>query len=299
MASPAQASTPRLSVASHNVMFLSQVLFPNWAQGARADLIAEADFMRGHDIIAVQEAFAVKAGSRLRDNLAGEYPHMTPVVGRSTSGWDDTGGSFRWTKPENGGVFLASKWPITRQEQHVFERGCGIDALANKGIAYAELDVDGSTVHAVSAHLQSEDPGCDLDAGEDASVRASQLQEIRSFLDAKAIPEDEQVVIAGDLNITRGSEEHLKMLAALGADDPTWEGGQYSFDPVANSVARDRYEGDRRETLDYVLLLADHAGPADWTNTVLDRRSPEWSVTSWGKTYTYDDYSDHYPVIGG
>lgn len=27
-------------------------------------------------------------------------------------------------------------------------------------------------------------------------------------------------------------------------------------------------------------------------------KSEPWTVTSWGRAYTYDDYSDHYPVFG-
>ncbi len=26
-------------------------------------------------------------------------------------------------------------------------------------------------------------------------------------------------------------------------------------------------------------------------------KSPVWTVTSWFKTYSYNDYSDHYPVF--
>ncbi|ATN03783.1 hypothetical protein ScKU71_19650 [Streptococcus canis] len=39
-----------------------------------------------------------------------------------------------------------------------------------------------------------------------------------------------------------------------------------------------------------------HAQPSSWHNYVHKVKSPEWSVKSWGKTYKYNDYSDHYPL---
>ena len=45
------------------------------------------------------------------------------VVGRSTSGWDATGGNYSSTTPEDGGVTLLSKWPILHKEQYVYKLG--------------------------------------------------------------------------------------------------------------------------------------------------------------------------------
>ncbi|WP_158484619.1 hypothetical protein [Staphylococcus hyicus] len=49
--------------------------------------------------------------------------------------------------------------------------------------------------------------------------------------------------------------------------------------------------------MDYIFVEKAHAHPEKWDNTVIHSQSPEWSVTSWGKTYRYQDYSDHYPVV--
>ncbi|MBC3043470.1 sphingomyelin phosphodiesterase, partial [Staphylococcus epidermidis] len=46
------------------------------------------------------------------------------------------------------------------------------------------------------------------------------------------------------------------------------------------------------------LLDRDHAQPSSWHNDTHRVKSPEWSVKSWGKTYKYNDYSDHYPLSG-
>ncbi|MEV6522064.1 sphingomyelin phosphodiesterase [Longispora sp. NPDC051575] len=297
-ATPAQAAPPRLKVLSHNVFLMSRNLYPNWGQLHRADLIANASFASGNDVVVLQEAFDNEASDRLKANLAGRYPHQTPVVGRSTAGWDATSGNYSGSTPEDGGVTILSKWPIERREQHVFVDACGADWWSNKGFAYVAINVNGVRAHIVGTHLQSTDPGCS--AGQAAEIRAKQLRAIDAFLDAKNIPAAEQVLVAGDLNVDHTSGEYPAMLAAgdlAGAD--TRDGWAYSFDTRDNSIAHYRYPGDPRESLDYVLFRAGHARPAGWRNTVLKAPSPTWSVTSWFTTYTYTDYSDHYPVVGG
>ncbi len=73
-------------------------------------------------------------------------------------------------------------------------------------------------------------------------------------------------------------------------------GWPYSFDTADNSVAAYRYPGEPKEDLDYVLYRADHARPQQYTNQVLRVHSAPWTVSSWGKSYTYTDLSDHYPL---
>ncbi|MYV60065.1 sphingomyelin phosphodiesterase, partial [Streptomyces sp. SID4931] len=50
--------------------------------------------------------------------------------------------------------------------------------------------------------------------------------------------------------------------------------------------------------LDHVLHRTGHAKPAGWKNDVVKEQSAPWTVSSWGKKYTYTNLSDHYPVIG-
>ncbi|MDJ0344323.1 hypothetical protein QMK19_29555 [Streptomyces sp. H10-C2] len=72
-----------------------------------------------------------------------------------------------------------------------------------------------------------------------------------------------------------------------------------SFDPATNSVAAYRYPGDPAQRLDHARLRNGHARPAHWNNRVVPEHSPKWSVTSWFTTYSYTDYSDHYPLVAG
>ncbi|MFB0631906.1 sphingomyelin phosphodiesterase [Streptomyces sp. AB3(2024)] len=290
-------TTPRLSVLTYNTFLMSKNLYPNWGQDHRASEIPKASFFQGHDVVVLQEAFDNGASDALKANASAQYPYQTPVVGRSKSGWDATGGSYSSTTPEDGGVTVLSKWPIVRKEQVVYKDACGADWWSNKGFAYVVLDVNGTKVHVVGTHAQSTDPGCG--AGEAAEMRARQFRAIDAFLDAKNIPAAEQVIVTGDMNVDSRSPEYASMLANADlADADSRTGHPYSFDTALNSIANYRYPTDPREDLDYVLYRKGNARPANWNNNVVTEQSAPWTVSSWGTSYTYTNLSDHYPLIG-
>ncbi|WP_030620705.1 sphingomyelin phosphodiesterase [Streptomyces sclerotialus] len=292
------ADAPALKVLTYNAFLFSKTLYPNWGQDHRAKEIPAADFFQGKDVVVLQEAFDNSSSEALKANAAAAYPYQTPVLGRGKDGWDATGGAYSSLTPEDGGVTVLSKWPVLRKEQYVYKDACGSDYWSNKGFVYAVLNVNGTKVHVVGTHTQSTDPGCG--AGEAAATRAKQLKELDAFLDARHIPAGEQVMVAGDLNVDSRSAEYATMLDDAGlvaADART--GHPYSFDTQENSVARDRYPTDPREDLDHVLHRTGHARPADWRNEVVKEQSAPWTVTSGGRTYTYTNLSDHYPVTTG
>ncbi|MEV4431104.1 sphingomyelin phosphodiesterase [Streptomyces sp. NPDC049602] len=294
-ASATAAEAPRLKVLTYNTFLFSKTLYPNWGQDHRAQAIPAAPFFQGQDVVVLQETFDNSASDALKSNAAAQYPYQTPVVGRSKTGWDATGGAYSSTTPEDGGVTVLSKWPIVRKEQYVYKDACGADWYSNKGFAYTVLNVNGSLVHVVGTHAQSTDPGCS--AGEAAQMRSRQFKTIDAFLDAKNIPANEQVIVAGDMNVDSHTPEYGTMLADAGlvaADART--GHPYSFDTELNSIASERYPDDPREDLDYVLYRSGNARPAGWTNNVVLEQSAPWTVSSWGKQYTYTNLSDHYPV---
>ncbi|MEU0391487.1 sphingomyelin phosphodiesterase [Streptomyces sp. NPDC006208] len=296
-ATAAAAEQPHLKVLTYNAFLFSKTLYPNWGQDHRAAAIPKTSFFQGNDVVVLQEAFDNSSSDALQRTAAAQYPYQTPVMGRSRSGWDATGGAYSATTPEDGGVTVLSRWPIVRKEQYVYKDACGADWWSNKGFVYAVLNVNGTKVHVVGTHAQSTDPGCS--AGEAAQMRSRQFRAMDAFLDAKNIPASEQVIVAGDFNVDSRTPEYASMLAdagLAGADART--GHPYSFDTQDNSIAADRYPDDPREDLDYVLHRAGHARPAGWANEVVKEQSAPWSVSSWGTTYTYTNLSDHYPVIG-
>ncbi|RKT07866.1 sphingomyelin phosphodiesterase [Streptomyces sp. 3211.6] len=290
-------SAPRLSVLTYNTFLMSKNLYPNWGQDHRAAEIPKASFFQGRDVVVLQEAFDNGASDALKANAAAQYPYQTPVVGRSKSGWDATGGSYSATTPEDGGVTILSKWPVLRKEQVIYKDACGSDWWSNKGFAYVVLDVNGTKVHVVGTHAQSTDSGCGT--GEAAQMRSRQFKAIDAFLDAKNIPADEQVIVAGDMNVDSRSPEYSSMLTDLDlAPADTRTGHPYSFDTALNSIANYRYPTDPREDLDYVLYRKGNARPSGWENNVVKEESTPWTVSSWGTSYTYSNLSDHYPVVG-
>ncbi|MBW5423343.1 sphingomyelin phosphodiesterase [Streptomyces sp. BG9H] len=294
-ATDASAAPPSLKVLTYNTFLFSKSLYPNWGQDHRAKAIPAADFFQGQDVVVLQEAFDNSSSDALLANAKDRYPHQTPVMGRGKSGWDATGGAYSSVTPEDGGVTVLSKWPVVRKEQYVYKDACGADSYSNKGFVYAVLDVNGTKAHVVGTHAQSTDPGCG--SGEAAATRAKQFKEMDAFLDAKNIPAGEQVIVAGDLNVDSHSSEYASMLADGGfapADART--GHPYSFDTEENSISAERYPDDPREDLDYVLHRKGHARPATWHNNVIKEQSAPWTVSSWGKKYTYTNLSDHYPV---
>ncbi|CAM3632744.1 sphingomyelin phosphodiesterase [Nocardiopsis rhodophaea] len=294
---PAAAdSRPSPTIATYNVFFLPKALYPNWGQDKRADLIAEDGIVADPDVVVFQELFDNSSADRLRAAVFETHPYGTPVVGRSRSGWDATTG-YRDETATNGGVSIHSVWPVVRREQHIYSSSCGSDWFANKGFAYAEIAAPDGPLHVLGTHMQSEDRVCS--SGQAARIRSAQLTRIRSFLDRKQIPDDEQVYLAGDLNIIGGSTEYEEAIDALDAVAPSFSGAEYSWDPSTNSVTADQYPDYDPQHLDYVLPLRNGAAPRSFANETRAVKSEPWTVYSWGREYTYTDYSDHYPVFGG
>lgn len=288
------AEAPSLKVLSYNTFLFNKLIYPNWGQDHRGEAIPEADFFQGNDVVVLQEAFENSVSDKLQEKAADRYPHQTPVLGRSKDGWDATGGSWSDIAPEDGGVTILSKWPVVHKEQFVYDHGCGADYLSNKGFVYAVLDVNGTRVHIVGTHVQAGDSACG--DGEPQKIRAEQFRAIDSFLDEKAIPKDEQVMVAGDFNTDFRGDEYPSMLANADlspADART--GHPYSSDHMENTIAKARNDNGSRSDLDYVLHRNGHARPAGWQNEVVKEESAPWE-TSEG---VFTNLSDHYPVIGG
>lgn len=288
------AETPNLKVLTYNTFLFNKLIYPNWGQDHRSSAIPDADFFQGNDVVVLQEAFENSASDTLQKKAKAQYPHQTPVLGRKKDGWDATGGSWSDIALEDGGVTVLSKWPIIRKEQFVYDHGCGADYLSNKGFVYAVLDVNGTKVHVVGTHLQAGDSACG--DGEAKEIRADQFKAIDSFLDEKAIPADEQVMVAGDFNVDSRGDEYGSMLANADlapADART--GHPYSSDHVENTIAKGRSDNGSQSDLDYVLHRNGHARPAGWENEVIKEETEPWE-TSEG---TFTNLSDHYPVIAG
>jgi endonuclease/exonuclease/phosphatase family metal-dependent hydrolase len=142
------------------------------------------------DVVVFEEAF-LKGEYRatLLDGLkkAG-FPHSTKVLDLASD-------------LSNGAVFIASRWPIEREAQHVYtgKNACkGNDCLAAKGVMYARVRKKvGSmkrTYHVFGTHMQA------WATKEGDVVRMEQARQLRAFVAKQRIPKSDGVIIAGDLN---------------------------------------------------------------------------------------------------
>ena len=282
---------------THNVYMLSQNLYPNWGQVQRAELISKADYIKNQDVVILNEIFDNEASNKLLNGLSTQYPYQTPVLGRSKNNWDKTLGSYSNLTPEDGGVAIISKWPIVEKVQYVYSEGCGADWFSNKGFVYVKINKNGHFYHVVGTHMQSEDERCSV--GKDASVRKSQMIEMKEFITKKNIPADEVVYIAGDMNVIKDTAEYSSMLTNLNVKEPSdYTGFTSTWDPATNGIAGYNYPNLQPQYLDYIFVEKSHKQPSSWFVNALNVKSPEWTVTSLGKSYSYTDYSDHYPVSG-
>ncbi|KAJ8044998.1 hypothetical protein HOLleu_07913 [Holothuria leucospilota] len=220
-------------------------------------------------------------------------------------------------KIENGGIFIASKWPILKESQIVFKEAdrLSFDNFAGKGVMYAKIqktiESQSKTFHVFGTHLQSANYNIQ------ETIRVIQAVEMYNFQESLDIPEDEPVIYAGDLNADRiNRPEHAaEVIDALRAAMPEIVGDiQYTFDELENDVHWDIETG--RYWLDYVLYSVENEVPFAATLEVArpiadapvevcmiaglplsrDPVYPESPSCSIAKNIS--DLSDHYAVVG-
>jgi len=240
------------------------------------------------------------------------FPYQTPVVGKSCSGWKSTTGNFRSNMfVINGGVTILSRYEITEQRQHIYHamHGSTWDSWANKGIAYARINVKGTSIHILGTHLQADEGH--VPHSESHDIRMTQIREMKQFLhDDLKLSNTERVIVAGDLNVEYTTEAFRKDLESNVRTTIFYEHGMPgSFSPSHNRMAwanarANRQPEDRNETLDYILVPKDFAPPFRDPMAVV---VPLKSSDSWYWKYLAkecsekkgmtSDLSDHYPVM--
>lgn len=262
-----------LRVTTYNTMLPADGMLDEDAigykqRGERAFAISEDPYLRGSDIVVLEELYDDVAQGMLTANLTGALPHATPEVGLSKDGWKATTGDtkrFDDKSLKGGGVKIFSRYPIAEMSQHIFKESCGVNDKTRQGFAYARVEpVPGTFVHVIGTQVQSYDrKGCPYGGRfeEGAEVRTGQYEEIRAFMDG--LPEDEPVIVAGDLVADLRQEEYMYMVQTLNVVEPARPGpAQYS----TNSVTSLDFKVQAMR--DYVLFAADHPTPDQPINRV-------------------------------
>lgn len=258
----------KINILSYNIYMLTPPVAYTDQNERAAALPAQ---IHGYDAIIFSEAFYNDA----RDNdllpaLTIEYPYFTPVV---------NAGTFN----DDGGVFIASRWPIDTFAQIVYDDCDGSDCLAAKGVMYAKIDKMGKPYHIFGTHTQAwPDPI-------DVATRILQFQQLNRFIDTLNIPANEAVLVGGDLNvdkITNNMGEYDGMLDSLNALEPTYLGRAYTYDINYSYYT----SGTVNEYLDYVLPIRDYFTPHIATNEPIILRSIDDDM------FDMFDLSDHFAV---
>lgn len=265
------ANADVLNVFAYNLFMLTPpVSFSQ--QNERAAEIP--NHIHNYDVIFFSEAFHNNARNvHLIPGIQAEYPYYTPVI-------DEVGSSN-----EDGGVFIASRFPIDTFIQYIFQNCDGTDCLASKGFMYAKIDKLGRKYHVFATHMQSFN-----DTPAKVQNRILQFGEVRSFLDSLNIPANEPVLYGGDLNvdlIVNNMNEYYGMIDSMNFMVPTYTGHPYTYDVDFN-----QYASTGHEYLDYVFPMDDYESPVQADNQVVILRSIV--DDSWDKF----DLSDHFGIHG-
>ncbi|KAL3657004.1 hypothetical protein V7S43_018053 [Phytophthora oleae] len=303
-----------LSVGTYNVWMMPRKVsaFTSCSpkKNTRARLIG--DLLPPCDIWVLTECFDYRARDILLDKMSeAGYFFFSPTVGHKRMN------KSNMRKLLNGGVLVASKYPILSVRVKLFEGACaGADKLADKGVLYCKILKDGMLVHVFSTHLQAwNDPLS-------RTMRKLQMDMVSNFMRAMDIDEVNDVVLfVGDLNVNywlnKTNQEYDEMLNIFEAKDtsvvhPRKLGNasdsdkkesaaefkhlrKYSFDPRVNALAADGLSTDGSlELLDYILYSRTHRQPktaSSWVQPLTTTQPWMW------RGQPQFNLSDHFPVV--
>ncbi|MGX9521118.1 sphingomyelin phosphodiesterase [Vibrio mediterranei] len=241
--------------------------------GDRYELIPE--YVKGYDVLALQEVFASGRDAFLRE-LAKEYPYQTKMLDKEGINIYD------------GGVIIVSRYPIVNEAQYVFPDCSGTDCFADKGVNYAEVIKGGQAYHVFATHTAS----FDTDTARD--YRQRQFKQIRALAQSLDIPANEAVIYSGDFNVNKLKfpDDYQQMMTNLNVSEPQYSGYTAStFDPRINDFAGGALSGGANvEYLDYVMVSNEYGTKSYNDNRVDVPRTTDENL------WKHYNLSDHFPV---
>ena len=317
-APPLDDPTPatELHVVTYNIWELRYLYYQNGQRERTCRILMELFNLRTDiDVIVFNEAFMGGCFSRFNATIDMSTMTMRELLEQYGFGYYTTtiGEVREPPKFENGGVFIASRWPITAEDETVYEDSVRLseDYLAAKGAKYARVvkTVGGESrpYNIFGSHMQAS-------KGEEAdNVRVSQATQMRSLMKNLSLPTDEPVIYAGDFNVDYwdGPGSHAyDVLNALNAVVPTVI-GELRF--TTDGALNDARDGNSESFKDYVVFDAEYLHPENATQEILRPRAPEFFEVCMGAISTtpvyagseicrercnITDLADHFPVIG-
>ncbi|MBF0207625.1 MAG: sphingomyelin phosphodiesterase, partial [Oligoflexia bacterium] len=257
---------------------LTYNIYGVFTQGAedikkRFRAIASSQILNGHDILIFNEAFNDGARSMLRSAIKNEYPYMTRIIKAPL-----------YRHIINGGIFIASRWPIEIFDQYIYQHSGFPDSFAAKGVQYVKINKKGKYYHIFATHINWDGH---------PEIRMQQLEEMRVFVDSKNIPSEEAVIIGGDFNTDPHFHptDYERMLVLLNCDNPQRNPDSFSCDPCRNARLTPGDTNDR-SLFDHILVQRGHLRPLSAQNNVVILKSAE------DEMFGTLELSDHFPVEG-
>ena len=243
--------------------------------------------MKTFEVVGFQEAFDNSCRTELKNSLKAD-------------GWSSTKVTNSSAFPEDGGSFIATRYPILEEDQIIFSsnNSCNFtqaNLFAAKGVNYAKINKLGEIYHVFNTHLYAGNTsGC-------SEVRNDQLKLMYEFIQRKTGGVG-RVIMLGDFNIGGGSQSMLE--SSLGAYIPAKVG------PMESSHGKENvYGSGDGSKLDYVLFMdyndtqksalyepVSHFQLIFCPRVSMVNNSNESENTEWADIFA--DLSDHYPVYG-
>lgn len=233
---PRWSTSSELKILSWNIYMLPYISLFN-KNDQRAKAIAERLNGSDYHIIVFQEAFSSKCRNIMSDILMASYPFQYGPV-------NDAPLSLR----TNSGLWIVSKFPLTKLDQLEFSKSKGYDAVARKGAVLFEGNFKGSKFQLLATHLQAEDS---------QTLRELQCAEIREHLLNPYFHKDTPQFLCGDFNIDmHDTTDYHRMLQILDATNGSLSGSiMVTFDEIDNKLA---YKANgKQKILDYALVRND------------------------------------------
>ncbi|CAL2108107.1 exported hypothetical protein [Tenacibaculum sp. 190524A02b] len=264
-----------LNVAAWNIWQL-----PTFSSIPNARYNYVDDWLAPYEVLIISEAFDNSNRESIKNQLKQRgFANFTSVV--------DNPNNIK----QDGGVFIASRYPILDSEQELFDDlAANGDDQSNKGVMYAKINKLGKNYHVLGTHAQS--------GGSYASYRTKNFKEIINLRNRKNIPSNEPVIIGGDLNVNKfTASEYNGMLGTLQANDPQRIG---SYTATYSGITNGWIGSSNDQILDYVLYSSAHQQPVSSTTRVFVPRHTMLSHPGlnsndeWRSVVT--DISDHYGV---
>jgi len=252
----------KLGIAQYNIFCRPSFLFRD-AQDERARQVVGALQKASNnelDVICLCECFDDDSKKCILDSMTEHgFKYFTETVGHDKDEFEHLCFENRLIVT-NGGVCTLSKHPILETDSLIFDMSemRGSDTFALKGVMYAKIKKEDKLFHVFNTHL--------IAWTDNADLRRKQVHLLHRFINSKKIPDNEAVIVAGDLNecYIRDKKHADRLLDTLSASIPEMKLNSlmYTCDNQNSLVGRDSSKKPYvNQVLDYVLIDDRHTVP--------------------------------------